>query len=141
MNKAGLSVSVLAAAFLLAAVSPAHGAAPSSPSKTGPAGVPQSNPGEPDLARWEKQLTLPPHVTARLDWARRSFVPSGYRKLESLAQAKASAIAGGRTSRPWRRKRPRTASSAPPGSPAGMLRKPPFSSWPWPRRTWTTTSV
>jgi Spy/CpxP family protein refolding chaperone len=96
MNKAGLSVLVLAAAFLLAAVSPAPGAAPSSPSKTGPAGLPQSNPSEADLARWEKQLTLPPHVAARLDWARRSFVPSGYQKLESLARAKASAIAAGK---------------------------------------------
>ena len=96
MNKAGLSVSVLAAAFLLAAVSPAPGAAPSSPSKTGPAGLPQNKPSEADLARWDKQLTLPPHVAARLDWARRSFVPSGYRKLESLARAKASAIAAGK---------------------------------------------
>ncbi len=96
MNKAGLSVSVLAAAFLLAAVSPAPGAAPSSPSKPGPAGLPQSNPSEADLARWDKQLTLPPHVAARLDWARRSFVPSGYQKLESLAHAKASAIAAGK---------------------------------------------
>ena len=96
MNKAGLSVSVLAAAFLLAAVSPAPGAAPSSPSKPGPPGLPQSNPSEADLARWDKQLTLPPHVAARLDWARRSFVPSGYQKLESLAHAKASAIAAGK---------------------------------------------
>jgi hypothetical protein len=96
MNKAGLSISVLAAAFLLAAVSPAPGAAPSSPSKTGPAGLPQNMPSEADLARWDNQLTLPPHVAARLDWARRSFVPSGYRKLESLARAKASAIAAGK---------------------------------------------
>jgi hypothetical protein len=96
MNKAGLSVSVLAAAFLLAAVSPTPGAAPASPSKTGPAGLPQSDPGKADLARWDKQLTLPPHVAARLDWARRSFIPSGYRKLESLARAKASAIAAGK---------------------------------------------
>lgn len=96
MNKASLSISVLAAAFLLAAVSPAPGAAPSSPSKTSPAGLPQNKPSEADLARWDKQLTLPPHVAARLDWARRSFVPSGYRKLESLAQAKASAIAAGK---------------------------------------------
>jgi hypothetical protein len=96
MNNAGLSVSVLAAAFLLAAVSMTPGAAPSSPSKTGQAGLPQSNPGEADLARWEKQLTLPPHVAARLDWARRSFIPSGYQKLESLAYAKASAIAAGK---------------------------------------------
>jgi len=96
MNKTGLSVSVLAAAFLLAAVSPAPGAAPSSPSKPGPAGLPQINPSEADLARWDKQLTLPPHVAARLDWARRSFVPSGYQKLESLAHAKASAIAMGK---------------------------------------------
>ena len=95
MNKAGLSVSVLAAVFLLAAVSPTPGAAPTSPSKTGPAGLPQSDPGKADLARWDKQLTLPPHVAARLDWARRSFIPSGYRKLESLARAKASAIAAG----------------------------------------------
>ena len=96
MNKAGLSVSVLAAALLLAAVSPAPGAAPSSPSWPGPPGSPQSIPSEADLARWDKQLTLPPHVAARLDWARRSFVPSGYRKLESLARAKASAIAAGK---------------------------------------------
>ena len=96
MNKLALSVSVLASALLLAAVSPAPGSAPSPPSKTGPAGLPQSDPSEADLARWEKQLTLPPHVAARLDWARRSFVPSGYRKLESLARAKASAIAGGK---------------------------------------------
>jgi hypothetical protein len=84
MNKAGLLVSVLAAVFLLAAVSP------------GPAGLPQSDPGEADLARWDKQLTLPPHVAARLDWARRSLVPSGYQKLERLARAKASAIAAGK---------------------------------------------
>jgi hypothetical protein len=84
MNKAGLSISVLAAVFLLAAVSP------------GPAGLPQSDPGEADLARWDKQLTLPPHVAARLDWARRSLVPSGYQKLERLARAKASAIAAGK---------------------------------------------
>jgi hypothetical protein len=96
MNKAGLSVSVLAAALFLAAVSPAPGAAPSSPSKTGPSGLPQNKPSEADLARWDKQLTLPPHVAARLDWARRSFVPSGYRKLEGLARAKASAIAAGK---------------------------------------------
>jgi len=96
MNKIGLSVSVLAAALVLAAVSPTPGAAPSSPTKTGPAGLPQSNPGKADLARWEQQLPLPPHVTARLDWARRSFVASGYRKLESLARAKASAIAAGK---------------------------------------------
>jgi hypothetical protein len=83
MNKARLSVSVLAAALLLAAVSLA-------------AGGPQNKPSEADLARWDKQLTLPPHVAARLDWARRSFVPSGYRKLENLAQAKASAIAAGK---------------------------------------------
>jgi hypothetical protein len=83
MNKARLSVSVLAAAPLLAAVSLA-------------AGGPQNKPSEADLARWDKQLTLPPHVAARLDWARRSFVPSGYRKLENLAQAKASAIAAGK---------------------------------------------
>jgi hypothetical protein len=83
MNKARLSVSVLAAALLLAAVSLA-------------AGGPQNKPSEADLARWDKQLTLPPHIAARLDWARRSFVPSGYRKLESLAQAKASAIAAGK---------------------------------------------
>jgi|GEM_PF-1134816 len=95
MNKADFSVSVLAAAFLLAAVSPAPGAAPSSLSKTG-AGLPQSSPSEADLTRWDKQLTLPPHVSARLDWARRSFVPSGYQKLESLAHAKASAIAAGK---------------------------------------------
>jgi hypothetical protein len=95
MNKAGLSVSVLAAAFLLAAVSPAPGAAPSSLSKTG-AGLPQSRLSEADLTRWDKQLTLPLHVSARLDWARRSFVPSGYQKLESLAHAKASAIAAGK---------------------------------------------
>jgi hypothetical protein len=78
MNKAGLSISVLAAAFLLAA------------------GLPQTDPSEADLARWDKQLTLPPHVAGRLDWARRSFVPSGYLKLESLARAKASAIAAGK---------------------------------------------
>jgi hypothetical protein len=95
MNKADFSVSVLAAAFLLAAVSPAPGADPSSLSKTG-AGLPQSRPSEADLTRWDKQLTLPPHVSARLDWARRSFVPSGYQKLESLAHAKASAIAAGK---------------------------------------------
>lgn len=95
MNKADFSVSVLAAAFLLAAVSPAPGAAPSSLSKTG-AGLPQSSPSKADLTSWDKQLTLPPHVSARLDWARRSFVPSGYQKLESLAHAKASAIAAGK---------------------------------------------
>lgn len=78
MYKAGLSVSVLAATFFLAA------------------GLPQSDPGEADLARWDKQLTLPPHVAARLDWARRSLVPSGYQKLERLARAKASAIAAGK---------------------------------------------
>lgn len=78
MNKVGLSVSVLAATFFLAA------------------GLPQTDPSEADLARWDRQLTLPPHVAARLDWARRSFVPSGYRKLESLARAKASAIAAGK---------------------------------------------
>jgi hypothetical protein len=83
MNKAGLSVSVLAAALLLAAVSPAPGG-------------PQNKPSEADLDRWDKQLMLPPHVVARLDWARRSFVPSGYRKLEGLARAKASAIAAGK---------------------------------------------
>jgi len=96
MNKGRLPVPVLAAAFLLAAVSPAPRAAPSSPSWPGPAGLSQSNPSEADLARWDKQLTLPSHVAARLDWARRSFVPSGYRKLESLARAKASAIAAGK---------------------------------------------
>lgn len=96
MKKANLVISVLTAAFLLAAVAPAPGAAPSSRSKPGPAGLPQSNPSEADLARWDKQLTLPPHVAARLDWARRSFVPSGYRKLESLAHAKASSIAAGK---------------------------------------------
>lgn len=96
MNKAGLSVSTLATALLLAAVSATPGAAASSPSKAGRAGLPQNKPSEADLVRWDKQLTLPPHVAARLDWARRSFVPSGYRKLESLAQAKASAIAAGK---------------------------------------------
>jgi len=95
MNKADFSISVLAAAFLFAAVSPAPGAAPSSLSKTG-AGLPQSSPSEAGLTRWDKQLTLPPHVSARLDWARRSFIPSGYQKLESLAHAKASAIAAGK---------------------------------------------
>lgn len=95
MNKADISVSVLAAAFLLAAISPAPGAAPSSLSKTGE-GLPQSSPSEADLTRWAKQLTLPPHVSARLDWARRSFVPSGYQKLESLAHSKAPAIAAGK---------------------------------------------
>jgi len=39
---------------------------------------------------------MPPHVVSRLDWARRSFVPSGYRKLEALARAKAPAIAAGK---------------------------------------------
>jgi len=95
MNKAYFSVSVLAAAFLLAAVSSAPGAAPSALSKTG-AGLPQSSPSEADLTRWDKQLTLPPHVSARLDWARRALVPSGYQKLKSLARAKASAIAAGK---------------------------------------------
>ena len=96
MNKAGLSVSALAAALLLAAVSATPGAATASPSERGPAGLPQGKPSEADLDRWEGQLTLPPHVATRLDWARGSFVPSGYRKLESLARAKASAIAAGR---------------------------------------------
>lgn len=96
MNKTGLSVSALAATLLLAAVSATPGAAPSSPSGRGPAGLPQGKPGAADLDRWEGQLTLPAHIAARLDWARRSFVPSGYRKLEGLARAKASAIAAGR---------------------------------------------
>lgn len=96
MRKANLVVSVLAAAFLLAAVSQAPGAAPSAGSKPGPAPLPQSQPSEADLAGWDKQLTLPSHVAARLDWARRSFVPSGYKKLESLAHAKAPAIAAGK---------------------------------------------
>jgi hypothetical protein len=95
-DKPGLLIALLAAAFLLAAVSPAPGAAPSSPSKTGTVGLPQSNPSEADLARWDKQLTLPPHVAARLNWARRSFAPSGYQKLEGLARTKASAIAAGK---------------------------------------------
>jgi hypothetical protein len=96
MNKACLLVLVLAAAFLLVAVTLAPGAASSSRSEPGPACQPQRNPTEADLARWDKQLTLPPHVAARLDWARRSFVPSGYQKLESLARAKAPAIAAGK---------------------------------------------
>lgn len=86
MNKAGSLVSALATAFFLAALSPAPGSA----------GLPQRNSSEADLARWGKELTLPPHVAARLDWARRSFVRSGYQKLERLARAKASAIAAGK---------------------------------------------
>lgn len=86
MNKAGISVPILTAAILLAAVSQAPGAA----------GPPQKGPAEANLARWDEQLLLPPHVTSRLDWARRSFVPSGYQKLETLARAKASAIAEGK---------------------------------------------
>jgi hypothetical protein len=95
MNKAGLAVSVLAAAFLLAAVPQASSAAPPPGSKLDRAGQTQRDPTEADLARWDNLLTLPPHVAARLVWARRSFVPSGYRKLEGLARAKAPAIAAG----------------------------------------------
>jgi uncharacterized spore protein YtfJ len=47
------------------------------------------------LDLWEKQLILPPNVAARLDWARKSLVPSGLRKLERLALATAPAIASG----------------------------------------------
>ena len=86
MNKAGSLVSALATAFFLAALSPAPATA----------GLPQRNSSEADLARWDKELTLPPHVATRLDWARRSFVRSGYQKLERLARAKAPAIAAGK---------------------------------------------
>jgi uncharacterized spore protein YtfJ len=72
-----LAASVLGAAVIAAAASP------------------QKSPSEADLARWDKELTLPSHVTARLDWARRALVPSGYQKLERLARAKAPAIAAG----------------------------------------------
>jgi len=47
------------------------------------------------LNLWEKQLILPPNVAARLDWARKSLVPSGHKKLERLALATAPAIASG----------------------------------------------
>jgi hypothetical protein len=96
MNRASHLASVLTAALIFTALSPALGAVPSSRSKPAPAGRPQRNSNEADLARWDKQLTLPSHIAARLDWARRSFVPSGYQKLERLARAKAPAIAEGK---------------------------------------------
>jgi hypothetical protein len=96
MKKARSLIPILAAAVLLAAASPTSSAASLSNTAPGAAGQSQRGTTEADLARWTNQLTLPPHVTARLDWARRSFVPSGYQKLESLARAKAPAIAAGK---------------------------------------------
>jgi len=55
----------------------------------------QAHPSKADLDLWEKQLVLPPNVAARLDWARKSLVPSGHKKLERLALATAPAIASG----------------------------------------------
>jgi hypothetical protein len=95
MDKAGLSFATVVAAFLLSTVSPAPCADSTARPNPAPAGPLQMDQAEADLARWEKQLTLPPHVAARLDWASGAFVPSGYRKLESLARAKAPAIAAG----------------------------------------------
>jgi len=95
MNKAGHRAAALAAGLILAALSLAPDVAPSTGPAPGPAGPPQKGQAENVLARWDRELTLPPHVAARLDWARRSFVPSGYQKLERLARAKAPAIAAG----------------------------------------------
>ena len=55
----------------------------------------QAHPSKADLGPWEKQLVLPPNVAARLDWARKSLVPSGHKKFERLALATAPDIASG----------------------------------------------
>jgi hypothetical protein len=47
------------------------------------------------LGAWEKQLVLPPKVSARLVWAQRRLRPSGLRSLEKMGRTLAPAVAAG----------------------------------------------
>jgi len=93
-----ISATVLALAFLTAAGLPAASGLPKSAPLSAASSAPQyrAQRAVDDFAQWEKELTLPAHVTARLDWARKSIAPSGYQKLERLARTKAPGIALGK---------------------------------------------
>jgi hypothetical protein len=60
-------------------------------------GQPRSKGLFPDgrFSAWEKQLVLPPKVSARLAWAQRRLTPSGLHRLEKMARTLAPAIAAG----------------------------------------------
>lgn len=84
MLMAKRAVSLLALSAWVAIAIPAEG-------QSGPGG---SNPDK-RLGAWEKQLVLPPKVSARLGWAERRLKPSGLRRLETMARTLAPAIAAG----------------------------------------------
>ncbi|MBE3112835.1 MAG: hypothetical protein IMZ46_20380 [Acidobacteria bacterium] len=84
MLTANRTVSLLALSAWVAIAMPAEG---------------QSRPGGPNpdkrLGAWEKQLVLPPKVSARLTWAQRRLRPSGLRSLEKMGRTLAPAVAAG----------------------------------------------
>ena len=92
-----ISAAVLGLALLAASASTAASGTPESTPRSAASSAPQyrAQRAVDDFAQWEKKLILPPHVTARLDWARKSLAPSGHQKLERLALATAPAIAAG----------------------------------------------
>ncbi|MCX6572238.1 MAG: hypothetical protein NT006_12615 [Candidatus Aminicenantes bacterium] len=84
MLTANRAVSLLALSAWVAIAMPAEG-------QSGPGG---SNPDK-RLGAWEKQLVLPPKVSARLTWAQRRLQPSGLRSLEKMGRTLAPAVAAG----------------------------------------------
>jgi hypothetical protein len=84
MLTANRTVSLLALSAWVAIAMPAEG-------QSGPGG---SNPDK-RLGTWEKQLVLPPKVSARLTWAQRRLRPSGLRSLEKMGRTLAPAVAAG----------------------------------------------
>ena len=84
MLTANRAVSLLALSAWVAIAMPAEG-------QSGPGGT---NPDK-RLGAWEKQLVLPPKVSARLAWAQRRLQPSGLRSLEKMGRTLAPAVAAG----------------------------------------------
>jgi hypothetical protein len=84
MLTANRAVSVLVLFAWVAIAMPAEG-------QSGPGG---SSPDK-RLGAWEKQLVLPPKVSARLVWAQRRLQPSGLRSLEKMGRTLAPAVAAG----------------------------------------------
>ena len=92
-NSACLALGVVALALIgVFAIAPAGPSPQAQPNRQAPF---RERSDEARLALWEKQLVMPPNVAARLDWARRSLIPSGFGKLERLALTTAPAIASG----------------------------------------------